>query len=88
MRYCARPNSIKEVNILLDTVEEIEVKRVQSEISHLKNEITHKKDIYYDAKNRIVEFVTIERVPAELIERVYQRSINKILKDERNGGIK
>ena len=39
-------------------------------------------------KNHIVEFVTIERVPAELIERVYQRSINKILKDECNGGIK
>lgn len=77
-----------DLNILLDTVEEIEVKRVQSEISDLKNEITHKKDIYYDAKNRIVEFVTIERVPAELIERVYQRSINKILKDECNGGIK
>lgn len=75
-----------DLNILLDTVEEIEVKRVQSEISHLKNEITRKKDIYYDAKNRIVEFVTIERVPAELIERVYQRSINKILKDECNGG--
>ena len=36
MRYCARPNSIKEVNILLDAVEEIEVKRVQSEISDLK----------------------------------------------------
>lgn len=77
-----------DLNILLDTVEEIEVKRVLSEISDLKNEITHKKDIYYDAKNHIVEFVTIERVPAELIERVYQRSINKILKDECNGGIK
>ena len=77
-----------DLNKLLDTVEEIEVKRVQSEISDLKKEITHKKDIYYNPKNHIVEFVTIERVPAELIERVYQRSINKILKDECNGGIK
>lgn len=77
-----------DLNILLDTVEEIEVNRVQSEISDLKNKITHKRDIHYDAKNHIVVFVTIERVPAELIERVYQRSINKILKDECNGGIK
>lgn len=77
-----------DLNILLDTIEEIEVKRVQSEISDLKNKITHKKDIYYDAKNHIVEIVTIERVPAELIERVYQRSINKVLKDECNRGIK
>ena len=77
-----------DLNILLDAVEEIEVKRVQSEISDLKNAITHKKDIYYDAKSRLVVFVTTERVPAELIERVYQKSINKILKDECNGGIK
>lgn len=76
-----------DLNILLDTVEEIEVKRVHSEISDLKNAITHKKDIYYDAENHIVVFVTTERVPAELIERVYQRSINKILKDECNGDV-
>lgn len=69
-----------DLKIVLDSIEEIEVNRVRSEVRSLINEIEHRKDVRYDALSRSVMFISVDKVPAELIERVHQKKIDDILR--------
>lgn len=85
MRHYTRANMLRRVgymldlNLILDEIEEIEVSRVRDEVRSLKSEIEHTKDVRYDGINRTVLFISIDKVPVELIERAYQKNIKDIL---------
>lgn len=68
-----------DLNSILDSIEGIEVSRVRDEVRSLKNEIEHTNDVRYDGINRTVIFISIDKVPVELIERAYQKKIKDIL---------
>ncbi len=68
-----------DLNLILDSIEDIEVSRVRDEVRSLKSEIEHTKDVSYDGINRTVIFISIDKVPVELIERAYQKNIKDIL---------
>lgn len=68
-----------DLNMILDSIEDIEVSRVRDEVRSLKSEIEHTKEVRYDGINRTVIFISIDKVPVELIERAYQKNIKDIL---------